>query len=276
MNYRHAYHAGNTCDVVKHAILCLLLDYLKQKDKGFAVLDTHAGTGRYDLSGEQAQKTREANEGIQGLWKNLKEKPPLLRDYLTIVEKFNPTQELTTYPGSPLLTLELERPQDRLIACELHPEDNHTLYQTLHTYPNVQIHRRDGYEAIKAFLPFPEKRGLIFIDPPYEKPDEYQQLVKAIQTVATKAPGHMLAIWYPIKERPSIWRFHEDVAKLGLLKTLIAEFIFCPEQRSDRLNGSGFLFLNPPWVLEEQLRDLFPLLHEILQTTHQETIIKSL
>ena len=281
MNYRHIYHAGNICDVVKHSVLALIIAYLKQKEASFAILDTHAGCGLYDLTDPNAVKTGEAENGVQKLWRayahiDTSALPPTIAPYLEALRRMNNDDTLRFYPGSPLLALNLLRAQDRLIACELHPDDARALRHALGHNPQAQVHHRDGYEALKAFTPFSEKRGLILIDPPFEKPDEFANLIKAVQQVQTKFPNAVVAIWYPIKERPIIWKFHEAARDSGLDKLLVAEFVYKPEVRHDRLNGSGFLFVNPPWTLESQLKELFPILHTALQTEAREDIVRTL
>ena len=280
MNYRHIYHAGNICDVVKHSVLALLVSYLKEKDKGFAVLDTHAGCGSYDLRDPLALKTGEAESGIQKLWRAYNaapEVPDVLSPYLSVLKELNPSSgQLGIYPGSPLLCAKLLRQQDRLMACELHPEDAQSLRRAMKHETNVSIHHRDGYEAIKALTPFQEKRGLILIDPPFEQPEEFQNLCAALRQIKSTFPQAMIALWYPIKERPLIWKFHEDILSIGYDKCLVAEFIYQPEVRHDRLNGSGFVFVNPPWVLENQINSLYPLLHKALETPAQETVVRPL
>lgn len=279
MNYRHIYHAGNICDVVKHSVLALMIDYLKQKEAPLAVLDTHAGCGLYDLTDPNALKTGEAEDGIQKIWRAFRDQdtlPPTLAPYLDALRQLNDGEALRFYPGSPLMALNLMRAQDRLIACELHPDDVRTLRHALSHKPQAHIHHRDGYEALKAFTPFPEKRGLILIDPPFETPDEFTRLAKALRQTQERFPQAVIAVWYPIKERPTIWKFHEAVCDVGLNKLLVAEFVYKPEVRHDRLNGSGFLFVNPPWTLEKQLKDLFPILHSALKTEAQHDVIRSL
>ena len=179
MNYRHAFHAGNFADVVKHALLLDLLRAMQRKDKPFLVLDTHAGIGRYDLSAGPAEKTGEWRDGIA---KILAARPEALADYLALVE------QLGLYPGSPALAAALLRPGDRLIACELHPEDAATLKQNFRGSPGVAVHERDGYEALRAFLPPPERRGLVLIDPPFERPDEFAALEKNLRRRLRKIP----------------------------------------------------------------------------------------
>lgn len=278
MNYRHIYHAGNVCDVVKHSVLALLLDYMATKDKPFAVMDTHAGCGHYDLQDERALKTCEADAGVKKLWTALqgREIPTLLATYWQILTRMNADGAMRFYPGSPLLTAHKLREQDRLIACELHPEDVQPLRRALRPMPLAHVHHRDGYEALGALLPFAEKRGLILIDPPFETPNEFAQLVAAMQRIHARMPSAVVAVWLPIKDRAALWRFYEALAESGVPKLIKAEFMFLPELRGDRLNGTGFVFMNPPWTLEAQLRELFPLLHDLLETETRDFTIGAL
>ena len=276
MNYRHIYHAGNICDVVKHATLALLITHLRSKETGFTILDTHAGCGSYDLDDPRAQQTGEADTGVRKVWASAAAATPELAPYLDVLRAINPDEVLRTYPGSPVLARRMMRPQDSLIACELHPEDAHILRRQFRGDAQAQVHHRDGYGAPKAFLPALKKRGLILIDPPFEQPDEFDALTHAAEAIHAALPQAVVALWYPVKERPTIWRFHEALLAAGLPKLLVAEFIFHPETRSDRLNGSGFIIMNPPWKLEEQLSVLFPALHALLETEAQESAVKRL
>jgi 23S rRNA (adenine2030-N6)-methyltransferase len=274
MNYRHIFHAGNLCDVVKHAVLTLVIDHLRNKETPFCVLDTHAGLGLYDLSDPRAAKTDEAKDGILKLLDAAR--LPELDSYYAILKKLNmnwdgkSSEGFRYYPGSPLLALHLLRKQDRLIACELHPEDAEELKRQLFPYKQAQTHRRDGYEALKAFLPPPEKRGLVLIDPPFEVPDEFEHLATALRKAHVSWPQGIFIAWYPIKERPAIWRFHEFLAASGMSKILVAEFIYREETQADQLNGSGLILMNPPWQMDEKLRRFFPVLRESLRIGGQE------
>lgn len=279
MNYRHVYHAGNRCDVVKHTVLTLLLRHLREKDKGFMVLDTHAGTGFYDLKDQRAEKTKEAVDGIFTLI-DASDLPEALSDYIQALRHANPLWKGRTpegfrvYPGSPLITFHGLRAQDRLIAIERHPDDAHALKTHAPADKRFQAHNRDGYEALSAFLPPPEKRGLVFIDPPFEEPNEFETLANHITEAHRRWPTGMFMIWYPIKDRPAIWKFHDALVRAEIPKILAAEFIYDEEIRTDRLSGSGQIIINPPWKLDETLSTLFPILHEALKTTHQQSIVK--
>ncbi|MGE3624630.1 MAG: 23S rRNA (adenine(2030)-N(6))-methyltransferase RlmJ, partial [Bdellovibrionales bacterium] len=249
MNYRHVFHAGNICDVVKHAVLSLALGYLRNKDKGFFVLDTHSGTGLYDLADERARKTGEAAQGILKLLAS----PRLagLADYYRVLDELNPagTGNLRFYPGSPAIARHLMRPQDRLVACELHEEDAAALRRYFRHDKQAQMHHRDGYEALNAFLPPPEKRGLALIDPPFEDPQEFARLAQALVGAHGRWPQGIYMAWYPVKERPAVWRFHEALGTSGIPGKLCAEFVYREEIRHDRLIGCGLFIVNAPWKL---------------------------
>jgi len=273
MNYHHIFHAGNRCDLAKHAVLTLLLRHLCNKNNGFAVLDTPAGTGLYDLADPRAQKTAEADDGIKP---RLAAEPiPALEDYYAVLRKVNPAT-MRVYPGSPLIAFHMLRPQDRLIACELHPDDAKALRLNAPDDTRFQVHARDGYEALGAFLPPPEKRGLVLIDPPYEQPDEFERLIKHLDKAYRRWPTGMYMVWYPVKDRPAIWKFHEALVNTGIPKILCAEFIYDADVRTDRLSGSGLILINPPWTLDAELKALFSALHEGMKTEHRESIVKAL
>jgi 23S rRNA (adenine2030-N6)-methyltransferase len=272
MNYRHIFHAGNICDTVKHAVLSLVIEHLALKETAFCIVDTHAGIGIYDLNDPRAVKTREAQDGIFKLLNA--PRLPELASYYAVLKKSNLDWDGNTaknfryYPGSPLLAVHNLRRIDRLIACELHPEDAVELKRQLSPYKQAQAHQRDGYEALGAFLPPPEKRGLVLIDPPFEQPDEFEKLATALKAAYARWPQGIYLAWYPIKERPAIWRFHEALAASDMAKILSAEFVYREESQSDRLNGSGLILINTPWCMDEKLGNLFPALHQALETPY--------
>jgi 23S rRNA (adenine2030-N6)-methyltransferase len=262
MNYRHGFHAGNFADVHKHVVLVAILDYLKQKDAGFAVLDTHAGRGSYDLTTGQAERTLEYLEGIARLWEAPSPPAAVLR-YLECVRGFNRERSggdaLAAYPGSPRLARLLARAQDRIMACELHPEENALLKAEFRADKQVAVHARDGWEALGALLPPKEKRGLVLIDPPYEaQAAELMQAADTLQAAQRRFANGIFALWYPIKERVVIERFHRRIEQLALGDVLIAELCVWPDDARLHLNGSGMLIVNPPWPLEAQLREAQP------------------
>ncbi|MCG5241136.1 23S rRNA (adenine(2030)-N(6))-methyltransferase RlmJ [Azospirillum doebereinerae] len=266
MNYRHIFHAGNPADVMKHAVLALILDHLRAKPAPFCVLDTHAGIGCYDLLSEPAQKTLECEDGIGRLF-GAPPPHPSLAPYLGAVEGLNPDGRLRWYPGSPRIARAALREQDRLVLVELHPDDARTLKAEFAGDRNVAVHQSDAYLALKAHLPPKEKRGLVLIDPPFEQPDEFARLAEGLAAAHRRWPTGVYALWYPIKERAAVWRFQDAVEKTGIPKVLIAELTWHPEDTHLRLNGSGLLIVNPPWTLDDRLRELLPALHDALATT---------
>jgi 23S rRNA (adenine2030-N6)-methyltransferase len=241
MNYRHIFHAGNFADVMKHALYIELMRALQRKDKPFLILDTHAGIGQYDVTSPEAEKTGEWRSGIGVLQDNPQ---PALQAYVQLVKS------LGLYPGSPRLIGALMRQNDRLVACELHEEDARTLRRTMRRAPNTSVHFRDGFEAINAFLPPPEKRGLILIDPPFERTDEFARVTEALTAGWKKFPTGVFAVWYPIKHRAPVREFFETL-KLGPIRDIVAfELWKRPDTDPNRLNGCGLLIINPPFGFE--------------------------
>jgi len=266
MNYRHAYHAGNFADVVKHAVLARLVEYLKQKDKAFRVIDTHAGIGLYDLGSEEAGKTGEWRGGIGRLLDGRlsPEAAALLRPYLDAVREADSTGELSSYPGSPLITRRLLRKQDRLSAIELHPQDVQLLKDLFAEDFQVRVTELDGWLALGAHLPPKEKRGLVLVDPPFEKEGEFQRLVEGLQRAHRRWPGGIYALWYPIKDRKAVAEFRQALADTGIPKIMDIRFEIRPPSREPRMDGTGMIVVNPPFTLERELRVLLPALHDLL------------
>jgi 23S rRNA (adenine2030-N6)-methyltransferase len=250
MNYRHAFHAGNHADVFKHAVLCLALMELRRKAKPFFVLDTHAGPGLYDLASEQAEKTGEWRAGIGRI---IRRDLPTAAAYLDIVRRLNP-DGLTVYPGSPALVQAMLRADDRLAACELHPQDFSELKRNFRRDTRVAVHRRDAYEAIGALLPPPARRGLVLIDPPFERTDEFERLADALNAGLKKWPTGIFLAWYPIKAKDAGDALRSRYAEINP-PTLAQEFLI---RRPDgvTLAGSGLVIANPPWRFEEALAAL--------------------
>jgi 23S rRNA (adenine2030-N6)-methyltransferase len=241
MNYRHAYHAGNFADCMKHALLVWLLRALARKEAPFRVLDTHAGIGRYDLASDEAQRTGEWQSGI-GRLSGITEGP--LADYLALVRADG------GYPGSPALAAALVRPQDRLALVELHEEDQATLRALFRRDARVAVHKRDAFEAARALTPFPEKRGLVLMDPPFEQPGEYERLTATIIEISRRARGLVQAAWYPIKGRAPVRAFHTALAESGVRDILGAELHLREPLDAARLNGCGLIVVNAPYGFE--------------------------
>lgn len=243
MNYRHAFHAGNFADCMKHALLVWLVRALARKPAAFGVLDTHAGAGDYDLAADPALRTGEAEQGIARL---LAADDPALADYLSLV------RGLGRYPGSPVLIRALLRPQDRLVCCELHPEDAATLRRRFAGDGQVAVHRRDGWEALGALLPPAERRGLVLIDPPFEQPDEFATLAAGLGRAHARFATGTLAAWYPIKHRALVRGFHAALREAGIPDIVAVELLRHEPADPGRLNGSGLVVVNPPWRFEQE------------------------
>jgi len=260
MNYRHGFHAGNFGDVLKHAILCLLLRRLVAKPSPFSVLDTHAGRGEYDLTGDEAQRTGEFRHGILRLLER-DDAPLSLLPYLEAVRLRNPTGELRRYPGSPRLIRAALRPGDRLNLLELHEAEMALLRRAFGGDTQVSFHDGDGYQALKALLPPRPARGLVLIDPPFEQKDEFAVLLKAVGRGVRRWPTGQFAIWYPVKDRPPVEAFLNELRQIaGDKPPLIAELMVQADTDARALNGTGMALLNPPFGLDAELRELLPYL----------------
>lgn len=266
MNYRHAYHAGNFADVVKHAVLARLVEYLKQKDKAFRVIDTHAGLGLYDLASVEAQKTGEWRDGIGRLLDAATEPKAqaLLAPYLEAVRACNLKGGLSRYPGSPVIVRHLMRRQDRLSAVELHPQDAKRLKSCFEGDFQVRVMQLDGWLALGAHLPPKEKRGLVLVDPPFEEEGEFGRIVDNLAKARRRWPGGIYALWYPIKDRGAVAAFRRGLAASGMPKVLDISFEIRAPSDAPRLDGSGLVVVNPPFTLESELRVLLPALHRVL------------
>ena len=263
MNYRHVFHAGNHADVFKHAALTLILEHLRSKPQPFAVIDTHAGIGAYDLTSGGAQRTREYEAGAALVFGRPLAAAPA---YAELLAATNP-DGLVAYPGSPEIAGRMLRPDDRLILSELHPDDAATLKVRYRNDPRVHVHRRDGYEAAVALVPPAERRGLVLIDPPYEARDEAGRVAATLTAALRRWPTGIFAAWYPIKD-PAIGDSLAAAARAGgFPKTLRAEFLAYPLDGVD-MAGGGLLIVNAPWKLDQKLEALCTELHPILGEGH--------
>ena len=266
MNYSHAFHAGNFADVLKHVVLTRLVEYLKKKDAAFRVIDTHAGIGSYDLSGEIAKRSPEYKDGIGRLLAaELPNKAvPLLAPYLDVIRDLNPGAKLTTYPGSPLLVRRLLRSQDRLSALELHPEYAERLGELFAGDVQVRVIHLDGWLALNAHVPPKEKRGLVLVDPPFEERGEFERLLDGLAKGHGKFATGVYALWYPLKDTRAVHDFISALRDCGIPRILRAEVSVRPASNPPRLHGSGMIIVNPPFTLESDLRILLPALAQIL------------
>lgn len=257
MNYRHAFHAGNHADVLKHLTLTRLIALLSRKEAPFAYLDSHAGLGLYDLAGDAASRTGEWQAGIGRLWQ-AERVPPAVAEYRAAVAALNPDGALRYYPGSPELARRLSREQDRLYLNEKHPEDGRLLKENMAADRRVAVHLGEGWHLPRALLPTREKRALLLIDPPFEQADELQRCVAALDEAIGRMRQALVAIWYPIKDERQLKRFYQGLEGSAAPKLLRAELRVHPADDPGRLAGSGLAIANPPWGLEDDLRELLP------------------
>lgn len=275
LSYRHVFHAGNHADVLKHATLLAVLDYLNQKDKPYWVIDTHAGAGGYRLDSGRAKEHAEHASGIARLWDRT-DLPPLLARYVEAVRVDNPDGRLKRYPGSPLLTLRALRSSDRLRLFELHPADVKLLAQTIvaaapDAQQRVAIAQTDGLVGLKALLPPPPRRGLVLIDPSYEDKRDYLLVINALKEGLQRFASGTFMLWYPLLQR------NESITLAGKLKKLAPDWlnvtltVQAPGPDGLGMHGSGLFLINPPWTLTAELRETLPWLVETLKVDTDET-----
>src|SRR3984893_12756028 len=271
MNYRHAFHAGGCADVLKHIVLVRILTYLQEKQAPFRVIDTHAGAGVYDLTGEEARRGGEWLTGIARLMQARFSEAalPLLAPYLDIVRAFNTKAELKAYPGSPLIARALLRPQDRLTACEVEPKARKHLIDALRRDVQARVVDLDGWMALPAFVPPNERRGLVLIDPPFEAKDEFDRMADGFAEAFAKWPTGIYLLWYPAKSRRASDGLAQRVAEIasttaGSGKCLRLEFSVAPQRAGAALASAGLLVVNPPWTLQDELKAILPELEKPL------------
>lgn len=266
MNYRHQYHAGNFADVMKHVLLVRLIRAMQRKEKGFLYLDTHAGRGRYDLaaaaSGDSLQRRPEWPEGVGRLWSTpTRDDPAALAQYADLVREFdrqhgNLDALPRFYPGSPWIARLLARPVDRLALCEKHPAEFSALREELGNEPRTSVQASDGYAALRALLPPPERRGLVLIDPPYEAQDEFAQVADALQQALRRFPDAVVAVWYPLTVRARADAFLAGVETLAVRPSLVMELEVAGDESPLKMKGCGLLVINPPWKFDEEARPI--------------------
>jgi 23S rRNA (adenine2030-N6)-methyltransferase len=259
LSYRHGFHAGNFADVHKHVTLVTLLDHLLRKPSPVCFIDTHAGAGRYDLHSAVAQRHREFAGGYLRVAAHAGV-PALVQRYLEAVTRAGEADRrkpcsLRIYPGSPRLAQSLLRAEDRIVLSELHPADVPQLRRLFKGDGRANVHRRDGYEALPAFVPPQERRGLVLMDPAYELRDEFIRATDALLTAWRKWPAGVYLVWYPVHRTQPVAAFHRKLLQGGLRKALVCELHVGPGDAPNRLEGSGLILVNPPWKLEAQLHD---------------------
>ncbi|STX29063.1 protein involved in catabolism of external DNA [Legionella beliardensis] len=263
LSYQHGYHAGNFADVVKHLTLCRIVNYMIQKEKPLFYLETHAGSGIYDLNDKKAQKTTEFNTGIAHLWEQRNKLLPLFDPYIKVIKSMNLDNNLRYYPGSPYLAIASLRPQDRLICTELHPQEFKQLAQLPRLKKRVFFSHMDGIQAMHSLLPPAERRGLIFIDPAYEVKTEYKDIAKAVNAAYHKFATGVYCIWYPILDNRLHTQLVRKIKEDGLKQVLRIEFLLS-NTNQDGMTGCGLLIINPPFKLAEEITTILDYLVTVI------------
>ena len=265
LSYRHAFHAGNHADVLKHLVLLRLLDHLRRKDKPYWYVDTHAGAGRYALDSAEAGRNAEHADGIDRLLAAAALPDPL-REYLDLVKGFNDQNGVRIYPGSPMIALRTLRADDRMRLFELHPADIGFLRRAFPAGERrVKIEQADGFAALKSILPPPCRRALVLIDPSYEVREDYRTVVDTVSDAVRRFAGGMYAVWYPRIQKPEARQLAERLVGLGAPSWLHVWLdVKKPAASGVGMHGSGMVIINPPWTLPDTLRDVMPALAKLL------------
>lgn len=277
LSYRHAFHAGNHADVLKHFVQVQLHEYMNQKDTAYTYIDTHSGAGVYALDGSFASKNAEFDTGIGPLWTRT-DLPPALAEYVNLVKGMNPSGKMRYYPGSPWVADQMTRPDDRLRLFELHPADSKILADNFRKAEahkaeqgersrgrRVMIERGDGFHSMKALLPPPSRRALVLIDPPYEMKDDYRKVKDALEDALGRFPTGIFAVWYPVLQRMESRQFADKLKRLPAKEWLnVSLTVSTPGPDGFGLHSSGMFILNPPYTLEPLLREIMPYLVKVL------------
>jgi 23S rRNA (adenine2030-N6)-methyltransferase len=262
--YRHAFHAGNHADVLKHLVLSLVLRYMNQKDKPYRYIDTHAGAGGYSLEGPYAKKKGEYLQGIAKLWQRT-DLPPALRDYVQLVQQFNPDGQMEQYPGSPALAQMLLRAQDQLRSFELHPTDYRILASFLGETLSATVYDSDGFDGLKSQVPPPSRRALVLIDPSYEGHGDYTRVIVALREALERFAQGVYMVWYPQVQKLEAAQLPKRLEGLAPKTWLHVRLtVQLPDSQGFGLAGSGMFILNPPYTLAADLHTLMPYLVEVL------------
>ena len=265
LSYRHAFHAGNHADVLKHFVLTQVLEYFTQKGKPFWYIDTHAGAGMYALNQGYATQNAEFEGGIARLW-NSPDLPQPLADYVALIRSLNPDGKLKLYPGSPACAKPFLKADDRMRLFELHPTDSKLLRRTFKDAGrNIMIEAQDGFAGIKALLPPPPRRAVVLIDPPYEEKQDYVRVVDMLKDSLQRFATGTYLLWYPLLQGPESRQLHEKLQKLGLASWLqVTLSVHTPAADGFGMHGSGLFIVNPPWTLPETLAEVMPYLVNLL------------
>lgn len=274
LSYQHGYHAGNFADVIKHLTQICILRYMIQKPSPLLYLDTHAGKGMYDLQDKQALKTREMLQGIQLLWPNRKQLPPVFTPYLQLLEQLNQEDTLQHYPGSPWIAIQMLRQTDRLVSCELHPREFQALNQLPKSGKRIMFYPDDGFNYLNALLPPQERRGVIFMDPSYEVKTEYQRTVEALQKAYKRFSTGIYCLWYPILDTKWHMKLVNGLSQIESHHYLRIEF-YQAIAAKEGMTGCGLWIINPPYVLAEEMKSALESLKKIFNPGYSSYILET-
>jgi len=261
--YRHAFHSGNHADVLKHCVLQQILMYMNQKDKPYWVIDTHAGAGMYSLASDYANTKSEYLDGVARLWE-CDDLPPVLNDYMSLIQLCNNKGDWSLYPGSPEVIRRSIRADDRMRLFELHPTDFEILQENFERDRQAKLFKSDGFASLKALLPPPTRRAVIFMDPPYEIKTDYPKVVDALEEGLSRFAEGVYVVWYPILTRGDHIRMIESLSKLSEKTLNIAMTVQEPDEKGFGMLGSGLFIINPPWTLKATMQTVMPYLVEKL------------
>jgi 23S rRNA (adenine2030-N6)-methyltransferase len=261
--YRHAFHAGNHADVLKHCVLQQVLAYMNQKDKPYWVIDTHAGAGMYSLASDYANKKAEYLDGIARLW-DCENLPEVLQEYVDLIQLCNAKGDWTLYPGSPEVIRRSIRPDDRMRLYELHPTDFDILEEHFDRDRQAKVFKGDGFASLKALLPPPTRRAVVFMDPPYEIKSDYPKVITALEEGLSRFAEGVYVVWYPILTRGDHIHLVESMRGLSEKTLNVSITVQEPDERGFGMLGSGLCVINPPWVLKEKLQNILPYLVDAL------------
>ncbi len=259
LSYRHAFHAGNFADVLKHFTLIQLIDYLQQKDKAVCYIDTHAGAGGYALNSDYALKNSEFVSGIGKLWTQ-EVLPTALERYVSLIKSLNVGKQLLRYPGSPLISKHLLRPQDRMVLFELHSTEIKLLHTLMKRDPRITVNHDDGLSNAIKLLPPKERRGLILIDPSYEMKTDYAQVVDTLEKMYKRFATGTYALWYPVIERRRIDKLENKLRLSGIKNMQLFELAIAADGVNSGMTACGMIVINPPWTLKAQMQEVLPYL----------------
>ncbi|MBA6297837.1 23S rRNA (adenine(2030)-N(6))-methyltransferase RlmJ [Colwellia sp. MB02u-9] len=276
LSYRHAFHAGNFADVLKHSVLTLVLEYMTRKDKGFYYIDSHSGAGMYQLSDDYAQKTGEYKNGIAKLIEN-EDLPEALQPYIDLVKNLNQeTGELTLYPGSPGIARQFTRRQDSAHLFELHPTDIEHLKAYSQRWNKSHVKQSDGYQGVLGLVPPPNRRGVVLIDPPYELKEDYLKAVRTVVNAYKKFATGTYILWYPVVKRELVEQMQSAFTKSDVRNLIQVEYCQDADTEEYGMTGTGLFIVNPPWQLTSQLDEILPYLKTKLGHTESQYSVKQL